>query len=182
MKQIALLLLLASVALAEQTSNEAQPKDCKTLPKKERKSCEKQQKGAQKAAREAAEYAANHRSLPITDIVGSCISLTNMNLRRDVDYVQIDWLNRQAVIRIAVTGTASNRCEREAQVMISGNFYDQFGTQVGTQFVDILVPGMGSNPFRIVPSICSLGAVVGGTEVCAQTIDTVRVTARSNIN
>ena len=157
------------------------PEDCKDLPKKERRACEKRQKEADKAARQAAEYAADHQSLPVTDIVGTCVSLRSMEFRRDVDYMPVDWFNRQAVVTISVIGVAKNQCSTEAQITVFANFYNQLGTQVGTQLVNVLVPGNGSNPFRLEADWCQYGGF-GGKEVCNQVVNNVRVAARSSIN
>lgn len=156
----------------------------KPLGKKESQEAQKRKReelkrirADRKRAQRAAEEAARHLSLPVSDITARCMTLANMALHRDVERIyqdvwRINWVDQAY---FSVLGTATNSCGSEAQISVQARFYDRFGTEVSLAFINAIVPPNGSIPVRVVPAICTSGGQVGGDELCAFVIDRVRV-------
>ena len=164
-------------------SQEPPQGETKPLSKKEKKEAERRNRAEQKAAQRAAEAAAMHLTLPMGDISTSCVTLGSMALHRDVDreYQDVWKLNYIDHVGFSVLGTARNRCGGEAEISVQARFYDRFGAEVSVAFVNAIVAPHGSIPVRVVPSTCSSGLQVGGEEICAILIDTVRVRMNSTL-
>jgi hypothetical protein len=140
----------------------------------------KADRAREKAIQREAQEAANHQSLDLSDISTACLTLERLKFRRDVNRVSVGFM-WESQVDFAVTGTATNKCGMEAQIAVQAHFYDRFGTEVGVNGINAIVPANGFIPIRIEPDYCRSGNTLGGKDVCALTIYTTRVWMNSSL-